>query len=56
MATLKELTLTISLEELCAIHIALGKMSANTYKNDKLAAAGSELFNMLVPFVDEEED
>ncbi len=56
MASITELTLTISMEELRAIHIALGKMSANMYEDDRLAAAGSEVYNFLVPFADEEEE
>ena len=56
MASITERTLTMDMEELRAIRVALGRMSADTYKNDRLAAAGSEVYNLLVPFTAEDEE
>ena len=48
-------TLHLSEIEVCAIHKALGCMNEVMYESQKLHDAGSEIYNLLTPLIDEDD-
>lgn len=52
MAEIKKIIIEISLEEAKAVHFATGNIKHSDFPSAEIAAASSEVYDMLCPIID----
>ncbi len=52
MAEIRKITIELTLEEATAVHFATGHIKHSDFPSSEIAAASSEVYDMLCPIVD----